>query len=158
MTERIELGKVEPAAYQAMLGLEKYLHQSGLDKKLLNLIKVRASQINKCAFCIDMHTQEARKTGETEQRLYALNAWQETPFFTPQERAVLAFTKAVTLIAENSVEDELYEQVSKYFSPQEIAQILMAIATINAWNRISIATKMMPCSYTVEQLERELVK
>ena len=158
MTARIKVAQVEPAAYQAMLGLEKYLHQSGLDKKLLSLIKVRASQINKCAFCIDMHTQEARKAGETEQRLYSLNAWQETPFFTPQERTALAFTEAVTLIAENSVEDELYEQLNLYFSPHEIAQMSIAIVTINAWNRISISTKMIPGSYTVEELERELVK
>ncbi len=158
MTARIKVDQVEPAAYQAMLGLEKYLHQSGLDKKLLSLIKVRASQINKCAFCIDMHTQEARKAGETEQRLYSLNAWQETPFFTPQERTALAFTEAVTLIAENAVEDELYEQLNLYFSPHEIAQMSIAIVTINAWNRISISTKMIPGSYTVEELERELVK
>ena len=158
MTARIKVDQVEPAAYQAMLGLEKYLHKSGLDKKLLSLIKVRASQINKCAFCIDMHTQEARKAGETEQRLYSLNAWQETPFFTPQERAALAFTEVVTLISENAVEDELYEQLNLYFPPHEIAQILIAITTINAWNRISISTKLIPGSYTVEELEKELVK
>lgn len=150
MTARIELGKAEPAAYQAMLGLERYLLNCGLDHNLLHLIKTRASQINKCAFCIDMHTKDARKAGETEQRLYALSAWQETPFFTPQERAALAFTEAVTLIAENSIDDELYQKVSGYFSPNDIAQILIAIATINAWNRIAITTKIVPGSYTAE--------
>lgn len=151
MTKRIDVSKVEPAAYKAMLGLEQYLHQSSLEQKLLDLIKIRASQINKCAFCIDMHTKEARKAGETEQRIYALSAWQETPFFTPQERAALSFTEAVTLIAENSINDELYEQVSRYFPPQEIVQILIAIATINAWNRISISTGMIPGSYVLEE-------
>ncbi len=153
MTERIQLEQVEPAAYKAMLGLEQYLAQSGLDKKLLSLIKVRASQINKCAFCIDLHTKEARKAGETEQRLYALSAWQETPFFTPQERAALTLTEAVTLIAENPLSDELYNLVSGYFSDQEVVQILMAICTINAWNRIAITTKKIPGSYSVEQIE-----
>ena len=153
MTERIKLEQVEPAAYKAMLGLEQYLVQSGLDKKLLSLIKVRASQINKCAFCIDLHTKEARKAGETEQRLYALSAWQETPFFTPQERAALTLTEAVTLIAENPLSDELYNLVSGYFSDQEVVQILMAICTINAWNRIAITTKKIPGSYSVEQIE-----
>ena len=151
MTKRIDVSKVEPAAYKAMLGLEQYLHQSSLEQKLLDLIKIRASQINKCAFCIDMHTKEARKAGETEQRIYALSAWQETPFFTPQERAALSFTEAVTLIAENSINDELYEQVSRYFPPQEIVQILIAIATINAWNRISISTGMIPGSYVLAE-------
>lgn len=151
MTERIEFGKVEPAAYQAMLGLEQYLFRSGLDKKLLSLIKVRASQINKCAFCIDMHTKEARKAGETEQRLYALSAWQETSFFTPQERVVLALTEVVTLIADNSVSDELYDRVSRYFSPNEIVKILMVISTINTWNRIAITTKKVPGSYSVAE-------
>ncbi|NJM22405.1 MAG: carboxymuconolactone decarboxylase family protein [Richelia sp. RM2_1_2] len=151
MAERIKFGQVEPAAYKAMLGLEQYLAQSGLDKKLLSLVKVRASQVNKCAFCIDMHSKEARKALETEQRLYALSAWQETSFFTPQERAALALTEAVTLIAENSVSDELYDLVSRHFSHNEIIQILMAISTINAWNRIAITTKMIPGSHRVEE-------
>ena len=151
MTARIEFSQVEPTAYQAMLGLERYLHQSGLDNKLLSLIKVRASQINKCAFCIDMHTKEARKAGETEQRLYALSAWQETSFFTPQEKVALALTEAITLIAENSVSDELYDRVSRYFSQNEIVQILMAISTINTWNRIAITTRMIPGSYSVAE-------
>ena len=151
MTERIKIEQVEPAAYKAMFGLERYLAQCGLDKKLLCLIKVRASQINRCAFCIDMHTKEAKKAGETEQRLYALNAWRETPSFTPQERATLTLTEALTSIADNSISDELYDRLSRYFSQPEIAQILMAISTINAWNRLAIATRMIPGSYEIEK-------
>ena len=149
MKERMKLESVEPEAYQAMLGLEKYLHRSGLSKTLLELIKIRASQINRCAFCIDMHTLDARKNGETEQRIYALNAWKEAPFFTPSERAVLAFTEAVTMIAENSVSEEIYAEVSQYFTSNQIAQILVAITTINAWNRIAIATRLVPGTYRV---------
>lgn len=149
MMERMKLESVEPEAYQAMLGLEKYLYRSGLSKTLLELIKIRASQINRCAFCIDLHTLDARKNGETEQRIYALNAWREAPFFTPSERAALAFTEAVTMIAENSVSEDLYAEVSQYFTPNQIAQILVAITTINAWNRIAIATRLVPGTYRV---------
>lgn len=149
MMERMKLESVEPEAYQAMLGLEKYLYRSGLSKTLLELIKIRASQINRCAFCIDLHTLDARKNGETEQRIYALNAWREAPFFTPSERAALAFTEAVTMIAENSVSEDLYAEVSQYFTPNQIAQILVAITTINAWNRIAIATRLVPGTYPV---------
>lgn len=150
MTTRFEFGKVEPAAYQAMMGVENYVRKSGLDHTLIELIKIRASQINGCAFCIDMHTKDARHAGETEQRLYALNAWAETPFFTPQERAALALTEAVTLIGKQGVPDTLYEQVSHYFSPAQIAQMLMAIVAINAWNRLAITTQMLPGSYQVK--------
>ena len=151
MTARFELGKVEPDAYRAMMAVENYVHQSGFEQTLLELIKVRASQINGCAFCIDMHTKDARQAGETEQRLYALNAWQETPFYTPQERAALALTEAVTLIGKNGVPDTVYEEISRYFTPEQIAQLLMAIVAINAWNRLSIATQMVPGSYQVGQ-------
>ncbi|NEQ88323.1 MAG: carboxymuconolactone decarboxylase family protein [Moorea sp. SIO2I5] len=143
----MELNKVEPAAYLAMNYLEKYVNKSGLDKTLLKLIKIRASQLNKCAFCIDMHTKEARSNGETEQRIYALTAWQEAPFFSPEERAVLELTEAVTMISENQVPNSVYEEVSRYFSENEIAKLLMAIVTINGWNRIAITTKMIPGTY-----------
>ncbi|NMG09403.1 carboxymuconolactone decarboxylase family protein [Brasilonema sp. UFV-L1] len=149
--QRIELKTVEPAAYKAMFELEKYLATSRLSKTLLELIKIRASQINSCAFCIDMHTKDARHYGETEQRIYALNAWRETPFFTPEERAVLAFTEAVTLITKNHVPDDVYEEVSRYFDANQIAQILMAIVAINGWNRIAIATQMIPGTYQVQK-------
>lgn len=149
MKQRMELQKTEPAAYQAMLELENYVNKSGLDKKIISLIKIRASQINRCAFCIDMHTKDARKNGETEQRIYALNAWRETPFFNPEENAVLNLTEAITLLSENHVSDEIYQEVSHYFTPNEIAKILMTIVTINAWNRIVITTKMVPGTYKV---------
>jgi AhpD family alkylhydroperoxidase len=149
----MELG-VESAAYRAMLQLERYVRSSGINPTLLELIKIRASQINGCAFCIDMHTKDARLNGETEQRIYALNAWRETPFFTPQERAVLALTEAVTLIATHLVSDEIYEEVSRYFSPDEIANLLMAIVTINSWNRITITTRMVPGSYQPQPLQQ----
>lgn len=152
MTTRLEIGKVEPAAYQAMMGIENYVRKSGLDRILLELIKTRASQINSCAFCIDMHTKDARHAGETEQRLYALNAWQETPFYTSKERAALALTEAVTLIGEHGVPDSVYEEVSHHFTPAQITQLLMAIVVINAWNRLSIATQVLPGSYQVRQV------
>ncbi len=153
MPPRMELG-VESAAYRAMFQLERSVRGSGINPTLLELIKIRASQINGCAFCIDMHTKDARLNGETEQRIYALNAWQETPFFTRQERAVLAFTEAVTLIATARVSDEIYDEVSRYFTPDEIANLLMAIITINGWNRIAIATHMIPGSYEPQPLHQ----
>ena len=141
---RMEIEKIEPAAYKAVLELEKYIQSSGIDQSLLELIKICASQINGCAFCIDMHTKDAKKHGETEQRIYALNAWRETPFFTSEERSVLALTEAVTLISENQVSDDIYKEVNRYFTPKEIAQIVMAIVTINSWNRIAVTTRMVP--------------
>lgn len=154
MKSRMDLGKTNAAAYQAMLHLERYVRGSGIDPTLLEMIKIRASQINGCAFCIDMHTKDARLQGETEQRIYALNAWRETPFFTPQERAALAFTEAVTLIATNHVSDELYDEVSRYFTEDEIVNLLMAIVTINSWNRIAIATRTIPGSYEPQALKQ----
>ncbi|WP_051029674.1 carboxymuconolactone decarboxylase family protein [Brevibacillus massiliensis] len=126
------------------MGLEKYLQTASIDQKLKELIKIRASQINGCAFCIDKHTKDARKMGETEQRIYALNAWRETPFFTPEERAVLALTEGVTLITEGHVPDEVYSEVRRYFDETQTAELIMAIVTINAWNRIAISTRKMP--------------
>jgi AhpD family alkylhydroperoxidase len=155
MQARVDIN-ANPAAYRAMLQLEQYVQGSGLNLTLLELIKIRASQINGCAFCIDMHTKDARLRGETEQRIYALNGWRETPFFTPEERAVLAFTEAVTLIANNHVSDALYEEVSQYFSAEQIANLLMAIITINGWNRVAIVARAVPGTYepsTQEQLK-----
>lgn len=152
MQPRMELG-VESATYRAMLQLERYVRGSGINSTLLELMKIRASQLNGCAFCIDMHTKDARLNGETEQRIYALNAWRETPFFTPQERAAIAFTEAVTLIATDSVSDEIYNEVSRYFADDEIANLLMAIVTINGWNRIAITTRMVPGSYEPQPLQ-----
>ncbi|MEO1299578.1 MAG: carboxymuconolactone decarboxylase family protein [Cyanobacteria bacterium J06636_16] len=149
MQLRLDLEHLNPGAYRAMMGLEGHVRKSGLNKTLVELIKIRASQINRCAFCIDMHTKDARHMGETEQRLYALNAWEETPFFTPEERAVLALTEVVTRIGEQGVSDEVYEHVSRYFTPEQLTQLLMAIVTINAWNRIAITTRLVPGSYHV---------
>lgn len=144
MESRIDLFTLEPEAYKAMRGLEDYVSASGLDRKLYELIKIRASQINKCAFCINMHTRDARKLGETEQRIYALNAWEEGPFFTPRERAALALTESVTLLADTNVPDEVYHEAAKHFDEHQLAQLIMAIVVINGWNRICVATRRQP--------------
>jgi AhpD family alkylhydroperoxidase len=142
MESRINIQKVEPAAYQAMFALEKYLSTSKIDPILLELIKMRASQINGCAFCLNMHSADARKIGETEQRLYVLNAWRETSLFSAKEQAVLALTEEVTRIS-NHVSDETYAKAATFFEEKELAQIIMAIVTINAWNRIAITSKLV---------------
>ncbi|NQX39644.1 alkylhydroperoxidase AhpD family core domain-containing protein [Pedobacter steynii] len=143
MKTRINMAKVEPTGYSAILGLEKFIESTPLTRTHKELIKIRASQINGCAFCIDMHTKEARKAGETEQRIYALNAWRDTPFFSEEEQAILALTEEVTLIS-NHVSDETYEQAEKVLGETYLAQVILAIITINAWNRIGISTKLMP--------------
>lgn len=143
MKTRINIEKTEPAGYKAILGLEKFIESTPLTRTHKELIKIRASQINGCAFCIDMHTKEARKAGETEQRIYALNAWRETPFFSEEEQVILALTEEVTLIS-NHVADETYEQAVNVLGETYLAQVILAIITINAWNRIGISTKLMP--------------
>jgi AhpD family alkylhydroperoxidase len=151
MQSRIDGLKVAPEAYHAMLGLETYLHQSGLEIPLLHLIKLRASQINGCAYCIDMHWKDLRAIGENEQRLYGLDAWRESPYYSERERAALAWTEAVTLVASTQVPDEVYEQVRRQFNEKEIANLTLAVATINAWNRLSIALRAVPGSYQPAQ-------
>ncbi|TKK65956.1 carboxymuconolactone decarboxylase family protein [Ilyomonas limi] len=143
MKTRIKIDKIEPAGYRAILGLEKFIESTPLTRTHKDLIKIRASQINGCAFCIDMHTKEARKAGENEQRIYALNAWRDTPFFTDEERAILALTEEVTLIG-NHVKDDTYEQAAKVIEEKYLAQVILAIITINVWNRIGIATQLAP--------------
>lgn len=143
MKARIKIDQVEPAGYKAILGLEKFIENTPLTKTHKDLIKIRASQINGCAFCIDMHTKEARNTGETEQRIYALNAWRDTPFFTNDERAILALTEEVTLIS-NHVKDETYQMALEALGETYLAQVIMAIITINTWNRIGITTQLIP--------------
>ena len=143
MKTRIKIDEIEPAGYKAVLGLEKFIESTPLTKKHKDLIKIRSSQINGCAFCIDMHTKDARKAGETEQRIYALNAWRDTTFFSKEERAILALTEEVTLIS-NHVTDETYEQAAKVLEETYLAQVILAIITINVWNRIGITTKLMP--------------
>ena len=124
-----------------MLGLETYLHQSGLEIPLLHLIKLRASQINGCAYCIDMHWKDLRAIGETEQRLYGLDAWREASYYTPRERAALAWTEAVTLITNGHVPDQVYDEVRPHLNEKELSDLTLAIATINAWNRLAIASR-----------------
>lgn len=143
MQTRINIEKLEPAGYNAILGLEKFIESTPLTRKHKDLIKIRSSQVNGCAFCINMHTRDARKAGETEQRIYALNAWRETPFFSEDERAILALTEEVTLIS-NHVKDETYAEAAKVLDPSYLAQVILAIITINAWNRIGIATSLIP--------------
>ncbi len=147
MQSRIDYGKIAPGAVQAMLGLEGYVRQSGLDHALLDLIRTRASQLNGCAYCIDMHTKDARARGEHEQRLYALSAWRETPFFSPRERAALAWTEAVTLIADRHAPDDVYEDARRFFSEKELVDLTLAIVAINGWNRLAISMRTIPGTY-----------
>lgn len=147
MKPRLDYGKASPAAMRAMMGLEGFVRQSGLDHGLLHLVKMRASQINGCAYCIDMHSKDARAHGESEQRLYALDAWRETPFYTPRERAALAWTEALTLVREGRVPDAVWEEARAEFSEEELVNLTMAIVAINGWNRIAIGFRSVPGSY-----------
>ena len=144
MSNRIKMNTAEPNGYKALMALETYIAGTSLTKTHKELIKIRASQINGCAFCIDMHTKDARKAGETEQRIYALTAWRDTPFFNEQERAILALTEEVTLIANHHVSDATYNKVAQLFDEAYVAQLIMAIITINAWNRMAITTNLQP--------------
>ncbi len=140
-TERLDIYEVDPKATQAVLGLEFYVRAGSLAPGLLDLIKIRASQLNGCAFCLDMHNRDAAAQGETPQRLYVVSAWREAPdLFTEQERAALAFTEAVTLIDRGGVSDEVWQAASDCFDDGEMVQLLMAVATINVWNRLAVAT------------------
>lgn len=141
MEDRLKLKKVAPEAYEGMIALEKYLAQSGLDKKLYELIKLRASQINGCAYCINMHTRDAMKLGESAQRLFLLDAWRETELYSEKERVVLALTESMTLIANNQVPDEIYQEAANHLTEKELAAVIMAVVTINGWNRIAITTR-----------------
>lgn len=144
MEQRINMAQDAPEAYKAVLGLNKYLETTTLTTTHKELIKIRASQINGCAFCIDMHAHDALKYGETAQRLYVLSAWRETGFFTEEERAVLALTEEITLIGNKGVSDEAYRNAVRLLGEDYVAHILMAVATINVWNRIAIATHLKP--------------
>jgi AhpD family alkylhydroperoxidase len=144
MEPRLAYGKAAPGAVKAMRGLEAYLQDCGLEPSLKELVKLRASQINGCAFCIDMHSLDARAGGETEQRLYSLPAWQDTPFFSERERAALLWTEKVTLIAADHAPDHVYEQVRPHFTDEELVNLTLVIATINAWNRLAISFRAVP--------------
>lgn len=147
MNPRLDYHQAGSGAYEAMQGMERYVRDCGLEHSLLELVKTRASQINGCAYCIDMHTRDARAAGETEQRLYALGAWRETPFYTERERAALEWTEALTLISQNDIPDELYERVHGHFSDPEMVNLTLAIITINGWNRLAIPFRSVPGSY-----------
>ncbi|MCE9537919.1 MAG: carboxymuconolactone decarboxylase family protein [Bacteroidetes bacterium] len=147
MKARLNYSEVAPDALKAMLELEKFVTNSGLEKSLYELVKTRASQINGCAYCLDMHTKDARIAGESEQRLYALSAWRETPFYTEHERAALEWTEALTLISKNNVPDSLYEATRKHFSEKEMVTLTMSIIAINGWNRLAIGFRTVPGTY-----------
>jgi len=144
MQQRIDITKVSPAVYQAVRALQTYVDQSGLDAKLRELVKIRASQINGCAYCLAMHTRDARKIGETDERMHLLNAWREAPFYTERERAALAWVEAVTLISRDHVPDAVFEGLRKHFSEKEIVDLTAAIAAINTWNRLAISFRVPP--------------
>ena len=146
MEPRLNYLKLAPEPLKTMYGLEAYLRGWGLDHGLLELVKTRASQINGCAFCLDMHTQDARVAGETEQRLYALPAWRETPFYTDRERAALAWAEAVTTL-DGHVPDAVYEEVRPHFTDKELADLTWAVVAINGWNRVAISFRPVPGTY-----------
>jgi AhpD family alkylhydroperoxidase len=148
MKTRLNYGKVAAGVYEAMDALDQYLAKCGADQALLHLVRLRASQLNGCAYCLDMHWKDLRAGGENEQRLYSLDAWRECPYYTDRERAALAWTEAVTLITKGHVPDDVHEQARLHFSEKELSDLTLAIATINAWNRLSIAARLVPGTYT----------
>ncbi|MCC7080856.1 MAG: carboxymuconolactone decarboxylase family protein [Burkholderiales bacterium] len=147
MTQRIDYPKTAPAGLAAMLGLERYARSSGLSQALLELVKMRASQINGCAYCLDMHSKDARASGETEQRLYLLPAWREAPFYDERERAALEWTEVLTRVADEGVPDVVYERARKQFSEKELVDLTLAVVAINGWNRLAIAFRTTAGDY-----------
>jgi len=150
MEPRIDYAKTAPDVGAAMMGLERYVHQTGLDRGLLELVKVRASLLNGCAYCVDMHTKIARSIGETEQRLYAVGVWRETPFYSKREQAALAWAEAVTLISVDHVPDTVYDLARQQFTDKELADLTLAIVAINGWNRLAIAFRAVPGTFQVQ--------
>jgi AhpD family alkylhydroperoxidase len=147
MAVRIDYEKVAPGAVQVLRKVEEYVRGSGLEGSLLELVRLRASQMNGCAYCVDMHTKDARNQGETEQRLYAVSVWQEAPFFTERERAALAWTEAVTWVGWQHVPDEAYQTARMYFTDKELVDLTMAVIAINGWNRLSISFRREAGTY-----------
>jgi AhpD family alkylhydroperoxidase len=147
VTTRLNYGKAAPGVYDAMDALDQYLGQCGIDAALLHLVRLRASQINGCAYCLDMHWKDLRALGESEQRLYSLDAWRECPYYSDLERAALTWTEAVTLVTEGHVPDDVHELARAHFGEKELADLTLAVATINAWNRLSIAARLDPGGY-----------
>jgi len=154
MRPRLNIAKASPGAVKAMLDIESYLAKCGLERPLLHLVKMRASQINGCAYCLDMHSKDARAEGETEQRLYALDAWRETPFYSARERAALAWTEALTLVAQTHAPDDVFGEARAQFSEKELADLTLAIVAINGWNRIAIGFRSEPGTYQPAQRVR----
>src|SRR5487761_1504 len=147
MEPRIDFKKIPSQVYKSLMGLEEAVHASGLDRSLIDLVKLRASQINGCAYCIDMHWKDLRASGEDEQRLYELDAWRESPFYSDRERAALAWTEAVTLVTDGHVPDSVFDEVRKQFSETELGYLTLAVVAINAWNRLSISFRNVTGSY-----------
>lgn len=154
MNARIDLMHANPGIIHALLGLERQIHKAGLDGKLLDLVRMRASQINGCAYCLDMHSKDARANGETEQRLYGLEAWRETPYYSDRERAALEWTEALTLVAQTHAPDEVYERVKAQFSEDELLHLTLAVIAINGWNRLNIAARTVPGGYVAGSLAK----
>lgn len=147
MEQRIDYAKVNQGAIKAMYGLETYLRTCGLEAGLLHLIKMRVSQINGCAFCLDMHSKDMRASGETEQRLYLLDAWREAPFYSDRERAALEWAESLTLVSQTHVPDEVFERTRAQFTEEEIVSLSIAVVAINGWNRLSVAFRTTPGTY-----------
>jgi AhpD family alkylhydroperoxidase len=158
MEQRINAYEKGQGAMKAMMGLEVYLAKSSIEKNLLHLIKYRVSQINGCAYCLDMHSKDLRAAGETEQRLYVLDAWREAPFYTDRERAALAWAESLTKVTEGHVPDAVYEQARTQFSEEELIDLTLAVTTINAWNRISIAFRVESGTYQPPSLAAHSTK
>jgi AhpD family alkylhydroperoxidase len=154
MNARIDLMHANPGIIHALLGLERQIHKSSLDSKLLDLVRMRASQINGCAYCLDMLSTVGRATGETEQRLYGLEAWRETPYYSDRERAALEWTEALTLVAETHAPDDVYERVKQQFSEDELLHLTLAVIAINGWNRLNIAARTVPGGYVAGSLAK----
>jgi AhpD family alkylhydroperoxidase len=154
MKARIDLMHVNPGVVKSMLGLERQVRQAGFDHALLDLVRMRASQINGCAVCLDMHSKDARANGETEQRLYGLNAWRETPYYSARERAALEWTEALTLVSQSHTVDDVYERVREQFSEDELVHLSLAIVAINGWNRLNIAAGTVPGNYVAGSVEK----
>lgn len=158
MKPRLNYYTVAPGALKALLGVEDYLRSSGLDEKLQDLIKLRVSQINGCAYCIDMHWKDLRALGETEQRLYGLDAWEESPYYSERERAALEWAEAVTCIGDGHVPDEVFGRVHQQFNDKELADLTLAVTAINSWNRVSIAFRVTPGTYKSNKTVHDLKK
>ena len=158
MQPRIDYRNLQPGGFRAMLGMEHYLNTCSLEKKFLDLIRLRVSQINGCAYCLDMHWKDLRVEGESDQRMYGLDAWRESPYYTDRERAALAWSEAVTNITQGHVPDEVYEEARQHFDEQQLGDLTFAVVAINGWNRLNIAARTVPGTYQPAPIVRELRK